>query len=43
MARSVKQAKKGSSLLEGDLLSGLNWPRLEAKLGLETRVLDIDC
>ena len=37
MARSVKQAKKGSSLLEGDLLSELNWPSLEAKQGLETR------
>ena len=39
MARSVKQAKKGSSLLEGDLLSELNWPSLEAKLGLETRAV----
>ena len=42
MARSVKQAKKGSSLLEGDLLSELNWPSLEANLGLETLLLDID-
>ncbi len=41
MARSVKQAKKGLAYWK-ETLSELNWPSLEAKLGLVTRVLDID-
>ena len=40
MARSVKQAKKGLAYWK-ETFKELNWPSLEANLGLETHVLDI--